>query len=190
MTVAALVLAAGASRRLGQPKQLLPIGGEPLVRRIAQRALAACDVACVVVGAGADEVIAALGELAVAFTHAPDWREGMGASLRRGVAWATAAGHDAVAVLTCDQPRLTIEHVRRLVEHHRATGGVVASRYAGTIGVPAVFPRWRFADLLALRGDRGARSLVRSDPDALALDWPDGEFDLDTPDDLQSFPGG
>lgn len=187
MTVAALVLAAGASRRLGQPKQLVSIEGVPLVRRIAQHALAACDAVCVVLGACADEVELALSGLPVALAHAPDWREGMAASLRRGVAWASVAGHDAVAVFTCDQPRLTTEHARLLVAYFRAGGGLaVASRYADTIGVPAVFSRARFAELLSLRGDQGARSLLRTDPDVIELDWPDGELDLDTPADLAS----
>ena len=81
--------------------------------------------------------------------------------------------------------RLTSEHARLLVAHYRAGGGVaVASRYADTLGVPAVFGRTRFADLLSLRGDQGARSLLRGDPDVIALDWPDGALDIDTPDDL------
>jgi molybdenum cofactor cytidylyltransferase len=189
MTIAGLVLAAGASRRLGQAKQLLSIGGQPLVRRIALRARAACDATCVVVGAHADEIAWALAGLDVAIAFAPEWREGMAASLRIGVAWATNAGHDAVAVFTCDQPRLSTAHAIALVSTYRAGGGAtVASRYADTVGVPAVLARSRFPELLALRGDHGARAILRRDPELVAIDWPDGAFDLDTPADLAALP--
>lgn len=187
MTVAAIVLAAGGSRRLGQPKQLLAVDGVPLVRRIAERARAACDTACVVLGARADEIAPALDGLGVPILVAVDWLEGMAASLRLGVHWAALSGHDAVAIFTCDQPRLTVEHARHIVEQHRATGRSVASRYAGTVGVPAVLGRVRFADLLHLHGDRGARSLLRKDPVVVAVDWPDGALDIDTPADAAAL---
>lgn len=190
MTVAALVLAAGASRRLGRPKQLLAIDCVPLVRRIAERARAACDAACVVVGADGGRVSAALAGLDVSIVYAPDWAEGMAASLRRGVEWAVGAGHDAVATFTCDQPRLSVEHATVLVATYRAASGpsaVVASRYADTLGVPAVFGRARYPDLLAQHGDHGARALLRDDRDVIAVDWPDGAFDIDTPADAATY---
>ncbi|NVB85586.1 MAG: NTP transferase domain-containing protein, partial [Kofleriaceae bacterium] len=110
------------------------------------------------------------------------------ASLRLGVAWASQAGHDGVAVFTCDQPRLSVAHARALVDAFRAGGGAaVASRYEGTLGVPAVFGRARYAELFALRGDQGARSLLRRDPAVIAIDWPDGAHDVDTPADLASL---
>lgn len=186
MTIGAVVLAAGASRRLGRPKQLVMIDGTPLVRRIAERAGAVCDEVCVVVGAHADRIAAALHGLDVRLAYAPDWNEGMAASLRHGVAWAANAGHDAVALFACDQPRLSHEHVLALVAAHRGSGAVVASRYADTLGVPAIFGRARFGDLLAQRGDRGARALLRDDPNVVAIEWPDGAFDVDTPADLEA----
>lgn len=187
MTVAAIVLAAGGSRRLGQPKQLLAVDGVPLVRRIAERARAACDAACVVLGARVDEIAPALDGLGVRTLVAVDWLEGMAASLRCGVEWAAVTGHDAVAIFTCDQPRLSVEHALQLVERHRATGESVASRYAGTLGVPAVLGRAWFPDLVRLRGDRGARAVLREDPCVIAVDWPDGAFDIDTPADAAAL---
>lgn len=185
MSVAALVLAAGASRRFGQPKQLVSVDGMPLVRCIAERARAACPDVCVVLGSCSDRVALALSGLDVALVYATDWFAGMGASLRAGVAWAEAASHDSVIILTCDQPRLTSAHVAALVSAHEAhAGALVASRYADTLGVPAVFGRAHFPALLALGGDRGARALLRSHPDVVAIDWPDGALDIDTPADL------
>ena len=137
--------------------------------------------------------------LDVAIVVADDWAEGMAASLRRGVAWASAAGHDAIAMFTCDQPRLSLDHATALVATFRASlsdpgttisperSMIIASRYADTLGVPAVFGRDRYPDLLAQRGDRGARALLRGDRDVIAVDWPDGAFDIDTPADAATY---
>ena len=85
--------------------------------------------------------------------------------------------------------RFVVAHAEALVARHRAGGGAaVASRYEGTLGVPAVFGRTRFPELLALRGDQGARALLRHDPGVLVVDWPDGALDIDTPGDLATFP--
>lgn len=183
MTIAAVVLAAGSSSRLGRPKQLLPCDGEPLVRVIAQRARAACDAACVVLGAQIDDIWPALAELDVDVIECTTWSEGMSASLRTGVRWARDAGHEAIVICACDQPRLTTEHVARLIAERAP---IVASRYAGTLGIPALFGAAHYDELLALDGDRGARALLRA-RDVTAIDWPDGAFDLDTPEAVAAF---
>jgi molybdenum cofactor cytidylyltransferase len=174
MTIAGIVLAAGASRRLGEPKQLLDCDGEPLVRVIAHRVRAATDATCVVVGAV--DLAAALAGLEVNIVPCANWSEGMAASLRAGVEWARS--HEAVVVAACDQPDLDVGHVRALIETYRRTGGVVASRYANTSGVPALFPATMFDALTALQGDRGARALLGN---AQVIEWPAGARDLDTP---------
>jgi CTP:molybdopterin cytidylyltransferase MocA len=174
MTIAGIVLAAGASRRLGEPKQLLDCDGEPLVRVIARRIRAATDATCVVVGAV--DLTAALDGLHVDMVPCPRWSEGMAASLCAGIAWART--HEAVIVAACDQPDLDVDHVRALIEMYRRTGGIVASRYDNISGVPALFPRAMFDALTKLEGDRGARALLG---DAHVIDWPAGARDLDTP---------
>ena len=179
--VSVILLAAGGSRRLGRPKQLVAIGGEPLVRRIARVAAEVAGEVIVVLGARAEEVAGALDGLAVSTVINERWEEGVGASIACG-ALASRPG-SALLVLTCDQPRLTASHLAALLAAHAASGGVVASRYAGTLGVPAVFPPALRGALGALGGDRGAKSLLLAHQ-AAAIEWPAGEDDIDTEADL------
>jgi CTP:molybdopterin cytidylyltransferase MocA len=166
---AAVILAAGASRRLGRPKQIVEIEGEPLVHRIARIALTACDDVAVV--GGAVPLRDALLDLPVALVENVFWAEGISSSIRAGVTWASHA--DSVLLLTCDQTLLDTTHLHALLR----AGRLAASRYAGVLGVPAVFPRAYFPALLALEGDRGAQPLLE---DAVPVDWPAGAHDLDT----------
>lgn len=177
MSIAAIVLAAGASRRLGSPKQLVMLGGETLLERAVRVAgRAGCSPVIVVLGAEAEIVLRGLPEGAVPVRN-DQWKEGMGASIRAGVraCEAVAAG---VVVMTCDQPAVTAEHLQSLM----AGPEVKASRYAGRNGVPAFFPKKYFEQLMALKGETGARDLLRS---AEALELKDGELDVDTAEDLQ-----
>lgn len=181
----AVVLAAGASRRLGQAKQLLRIGGESLVRRAARLALTTEPLAtAVVVGAHADAVFAEVRDLPVRRVDSSDWRAGMGVSLQAGLAALPAACAGALIVL-CDQPALDAGHLRRLCATWRSdTGRAVASGYAGGIGVPALLPRAWFADL-ARSGDAGARDLItRRRDEVVAVDNEALAFDIDRSEDL------
>jgi CTP:molybdopterin cytidylyltransferase MocA len=169
MTVAAAILAAGESRRLGRRKQLVEIEGEPLLRRTARIALASrADRVAAVLGAYREEIEPSLAGLAVEVVDNPEWREGMGSSIRAAVAW--ARGAEFLLLLVCDQPHLATPHLDALI----ARRALVGSRYAGTIGVPALVPAERFDDLAALRGDRGARGMFVD-----AIDWEPGSIDLD-----------
>lgn len=157
-----VLLAAGRSRRLGEAKQLLEIGGEKLVRRAARLALATSPLdAVVVTGDHADAVEEALRGLAVRCVVAEDFDEGMGRSLAAGLRHLDSACTGALVVV-CDQPALTAEHLARLVEAwEAASSSAAASGYAGTVGVPAVLPRAWFPPLMSACGDRGARDLLR-----------------------------
>ena len=184
-----VLLAAGASRRLGRPKQTVLIDGEPLVARMAGLALATDPRALVVsLGAQADAVRRALGDLGddprVRCAEAADWARGMGASLRAGLD-ALPDDCDAALVLLCDQPALTVAHLQRLLTAWRGDPQhASASAYAGVLGVPAVLPRaWWPA--LAACGDRGARDLLRARAaEVNAVAAAGLERDLDTPADL------
>jgi CTP:molybdopterin cytidylyltransferase MocA len=159
---AAIVLAAGGSRRLGRPKQLLEIDGVPLLRRAVETALATGPVhAVVVLGAESQRMRAALADLRVEAVECPDWAEGMGASLRAGIT-RMPVGADGALVVLCDQPALDSAHLASLVASWRESPAcAVASRYAGVRGVPALLPRAWFGELAAARGDAGARELLR-----------------------------
>ena len=193
--IAGLVLAAGGSRRLGTPKQLmLDESGETLVVRAVRTLLAArCTPLVVVTGGEADAVESAvrhaLGGRPVRCVHNPAWESGMGTSIARGVG---ELPHSASAVLiaTCDMPDVTVSHLRELVA--LTTGGRqrVASAYGNpttpTLGIPAVLPRGDWPTLAALTGDVGARELLRA-PGTLSVFLRRGMFDLDTPDDVAAW---
>ncbi|MBI4911553.1 MAG: nucleotidyltransferase family protein [Acidobacteria bacterium] len=180
MADAAVLLAAGASRRLGRPKQLEEIHGEALIHRAARLALeAGFSPVLVVLGHGADRVGKALEDLAVQAVHNPGWEEGMASSIRAGVS-ALPPEAESVLLLVCDQLALA----RGLLETFRAVhagspGLTLASAYEGGLGVPALFPRARFPELMGLRGDRGAKGLLEDG--ALGIPFPGGERDLDLP---------
>jgi molybdenum cofactor cytidylyltransferase len=172
--IPAVVLAAGASKRLGEPKQLVTIAGETLLERAVRTAReAGCSPVVVVLGAGHVEILGytRLGD-AVQVINA-EWAEGMASSIRLGMRTVVADGADGVVLMACDQPAVTALHLRALM----ASGEVMASAYAERRGVPAYFPASAFAALMELQGDVGARELLR---DAGAIDLPDGEVDVDT----------
>lgn len=178
--VAAVVLAAGASTRLGSPKQLVMLGEETLLER-AIRAAREAGCSPVVVVLGADyEVIAAntyLGDAVPVVNE--EWAQGMGSSVALGVRTVglLSKGLDGLVLMVCDQPAVTVGHLQLLMKGTE----VAASRYSGKNGVPAFFPAKCFEELTQLRGDVGARELLRA---ACYEELADGELDVDTEEDL------
>jgi len=182
----AVLLAGGASRRLGFPKQLIEIDGEPLLRRVARALLATSPLDCVVVlGHEPERMRAALDGLPVRSVVAEQHARGMSASLAAGIAALDAHCQAALVALT-DQPALDAAHLIALRDAWRcAPDHAVASAYADTRGVPAVLPRAWFAEIAQLRGDVGARDLLRaSDRAIVAIAAAALERDLDRPQDL------
>jgi molybdenum cofactor cytidylyltransferase len=174
--VAAVVLAAGASRRLGRAKQLVEVGGETLLKRAVRVAVEAELEPVFVVVRSADVARGLLGCEAVVNALA---EEGMASSIRAGVARARELGVVGVVVMACDQVALRAEHLRDLcAEVDRVTG----SGYVGKVGIPAYFPAENFGELMELRGDVGARELLRGAvavvDEGLGLDV-DTEADVD-----------
>ena len=182
--IAAAILAAGASRRLGRPKQLVPARGTTLLRAIAEQACASsCDRIAVVVGAHAERIVPTLDGLPLAMQIYTFWPEGVASSIRSAAAWAWRMRADALVLLVGDQPRLATAHVDALCDVFRKTARSVGSRYAGIVGVPAVFTADQLPQLVALGGDTGARRVLLAAAPEI-VDWPDGELDIDTPEQL------
>lgn len=179
MTSAAIILAAGASTRLGSPKQLVSLQQETLLDRAIRTAReAGCAPIVVVLGANAARIQQACPLPDTQILINPDWQEGMASSLRLAIA--ALHGKDSTLVLTCDMPTVTPGHLQALV----AGGTLTASAYAGCKGVPAFFPASTFPALCALKGDAGARALLQSAP---TIPLPHGDLDVDTPEDLAAM---
>jgi CTP:molybdopterin cytidylyltransferase MocA len=169
--IAAVVLAAGASTRLGRPKQIVVIDGETLVERAVRTASAAgLSPVILVVADKAREVAGAQSILN------PDANEGIASSIRCGVN--AAAGCDGVVLMTCDQPALTADHLRALCG---AGDAAMGSAYAGKVGIPAYFPASMFGELMQLEGDTGARGLLSR---ARSISAEELSFDIDTEEDI------
>ena len=183
-----ILLAAGGSTRLGQPKQLLPFAGRTLLRHAAETAVdSGCAPLIAVLGADADRMRQEFDGLpAFTLLENPDWRDGMASSLRCGIAALTTSADpvEAVVVLLCDQPFVTPSLLQTLVAA-RAGGDFAAavSVYeSGASGPPCIFARRLFPDLLALRGAEGARQVLRGLPKeaVVRVAFPEGDQDVDT----------
>lgn len=188
-STAVIVLAAGASRRLGRPKQLLPFGGTTLLRHAVRSALdSGCRPVVVVLGCRSEEMAPQLDGLPVRLALNPDWREGMSSSIRSGLQalQGVSDATDSVILMTCDQPAVNGELLDRLADAQRRSGSPVAAcRYAGVLGVPALFCASLYPELEALRGDQGARAVLRRHSrQAASVDFPQGEYDIDRPEDV------
>jgi molybdenum cofactor cytidylyltransferase len=194
--VGLILLAAGASTRLGgnSPKQLLLYKDKTLLRHAAETACASqCVVRVVVLGAQYERFEREIDDLEVAICVNPNWQEGMGSSLRAGleslIASSVGENLTGVVVILCDQPLLTTAHLDSLIVAHTNTPEqIIASDYGERCGVPCLFPRAFFPELLSLSGDEGARQLLRKNKDNLiAVAFSEGKFDIDTLHDWQKL---
>ncbi len=187
--VGIVLLAAGPSQRMKTPKQVLQFRGRSLLGT-ALEAAAGTDADCilVVLGSGAAGVSREIVSAAVRTIDNPGWREGLASSLRAGVA-ALPPALRAVLFMVCDQPLVTGAHLNRLISAYRTTGApVVASAYSGTLGVPALFDRALFPEILALRGDVGAKQVIlRHRAEATVIPFSAGAVDIDSPSDYRRW---
>jgi molybdenum cofactor cytidylyltransferase len=184
-----LVLAAGASRRLGQPKQLVKLAGRPALHIVVSNAVAVAGHAVtVVVGAHAREMTHLLAHSPASVVVNRHWEEGMASSLRFGVA-SLPAGCEAAMVLLGDQVAITADDLKRLVSAWKGEASMIAaSVYEQRVGVPAIFPRFCFSELAELRGDQGARMVLeRNNYRLVRVPMPNAAVDLDTPEDLAAL---
>lgn len=196
-SVGALLLAAGSSSRLGQPKQLLRWQGQTLLRNAARGALeSGVSPVVVVLGSRPDLMAPELAGLPVQIVTNGDWETGMGSSLTFGLQALEARASkppDAVLVLLCDQPLVTAAHLQTILDRYAdSKKHVVASEYSeGVTGPPCLFSRAFFPKLRTLSPAQGARALLgRLSPEECArVPFPGGLMDVDTPNDWERVRG-
>ena len=190
-----IILAAGESKRMGSPKQLLQIEGKSLIHRTAEIALATdCYPVVMVIGANKPQIAPEIVDLPLTIIDNPMWHEGMSSSVKIGLAgvYMTYKEVEAVIILVCDQPYLSVSLLERMVEIYTTKKPrLIACRYGEELGVPALFDRTLFEELLDLKGDKGAKPVLMKHLDeAHILQFEAGSIDLDTPDEYQAFLDG
>jgi CTP:molybdopterin cytidylyltransferase MocA len=185
------ILAAGASRRLGQPKQLMLLDGETLLRRQCRIALEAnIGPVVVILGCHADRCAESVAGLPLSIRLNEHWTEGLAASIRMATSVAIETNSRGLLILHADQYRLTAEDLQNLHVVWAGSGGVRACRasHRDYFGPPVILPSGSFRDVLKLKGDQGARPVLASFPPDLLIDvpMPSAVYDLDLPEQIST----
>jgi molybdenum cofactor cytidylyltransferase len=188
--IAAVILAAGESKRLGQPKQLLEFGGETLIGRICRiTANSKVDDFLVVNGAFQQKVEAVTSILKVSSHHNPVWKSGLGSSIKLGLSFFQNKYPEleALIYLLVDQPLLKVRHLDEMLETYRNWPlDVVASAYGDTVGVPVLYGSTVFSELMQLKDTDGGKKIIFNPKFRTAsIPFPEGLYDLDTMEDYQ-----
>ncbi|HWZ35222.1 MAG TPA: nucleotidyltransferase family protein [Mucilaginibacter sp.] len=181
---ALIILAAGSSSRLGFPKQTLLYKGKTLIEIAVEAALKSkCNQVIVVLGAGADKIKPYISNDSIQVIENPDWEEGIASSIRMAIRF---IAHDEsitdVLFMLCDQPFVNRSLIDNLIGKRQETGSkIVACAYNDTVGVPALFDRTLFPQLLSLKGQEGAKKIIGSYPDVVTtVPFEKGQIDIDT----------
>ncbi|WP_247235465.1 NTP transferase domain-containing protein [Telluribacter sp. SYSU D00476] len=191
MPIGIIILAAGASQRMGTPKQALPIeDGKSLIQKTVETALATdLRPVVVVVGANKKEVVPELAGQPVTIIDNTLWQEGMASSVRMGLAGAylTERKLEAVLMLVCDQPYVTSSLLNHMVVTLKESGKkAVVCRYGESWGVPVLIGSQLFEEMTHLKGEQGAKPLLEKHLNEVAfVDFDQGNIDIDTPDDYR-----
>lgn len=198
MKVGIVILAAGASTRMGAPKQLLHIDGKSLIKRMAEMAMDTPAYPIVVVlGANRTMIRPELDRMPITIIDNPQWEAGMASSIKMGLvgAYMTLKDLEAVIFLTVDMPYVSprlieeiIAKAEKIEEGKEETPDIVACRYGGQMGIPVLFKRKLFNDLLELSGDNGAKKVILANKEkTVTIDFPQGKTDLDTIEEYRNF---
>lgn len=183
-----IILAAGASVRMGKPKQLLEFNGETLLQRAIQTALdSECRPIVVVLGAQIGVLKNEIRDFDVQIVENSDWKKGMSSSIKKGLEKLLQINKQigGVLIMVCDQPFVSAELINQIIETHRKTNSlIVASEYNETLGVPALFNSRMFPQLLDLESSGGAKKIIKQfQKETAVVLFEKGEFDIDTPED-------
>ncbi|MBD2162867.1 nucleotidyltransferase family protein [Calothrix membranacea FACHB-236] len=190
--IAIMILAAGASTRMGTPKQLLLYQGRSLVQYITEIAIASvCEPVVIVLGAYAEQIRPQINELPVTIVENLDWALGMGSSIKAGMDLLNSLNQKitAVVIVLCDQPFLLPEIINQLVDaYHTTQKPIIACEYAKTLGVPALFSHQFFAELATLPSNSGAKKVIQNNLNQVfSIPFNLGNIDIDTPSDYEKL---
>jgi molybdenum cofactor cytidylyltransferase len=188
--VGIILLAAGSSSRMGEPKQLLEINRQPLLRLMAKQAVdSKANETIVVVGHRADEIKKTIQDLSLKILFNEHSENGMGSSVKCGISFLKENDFAAALIITCDQPFLTSSHLNKMMEAYRHGKNLLAaSKYSDSVGIPALFDQKLFDQLLSIDDSQGAKKVINENiSGALILDFPQGEIDLDTVEDYRAY---
>lgn len=190
-TTAIVILAAGKSARLGQPKQLLPFKGKSLICHCVEIAKKVVKNVVVVTGAERKRIESELNNSNVEIVYNPDWEEGMASSIRAGLTYLREKNPDIneVIFMVCDQPFVTTDLLLKLIsEKQHSSKSIVASFYSEIAGTPVIFDKSIFPELMELSGDVGARKIIIKNKERMStVDFPLGNVDMDTADDYKKL---
>lgn len=192
MNAGAVILAAGGSRRMGRPKQLLKYDGASLVARAVEAATGAgCSPVVVVLGSSRQSIARELAGRDAVLVVNEEWEKGMGTSIRQGISAVQRERVDGAILMLCDQPRVGAESLRRLIDGARSSRlPISAAGYGGTTGTPSYFSRETFPELLALADDAGGKGVIRWDPSRVCVvPMDEAALDVDTPEDWFDLQG-
>ncbi|MFD2201205.1 nucleotidyltransferase family protein [Shivajiella indica] len=190
-SIGIILLAAGASNRLGRPKQLLEFEGKSLLEKAIKWAkLSLATHFVVVLGANADEIRKKIDQNGCSIIVNVDWPSGMGSSMKKGLKHLTDLHQvDGVLLMLCDQPYANADVLNALIQTYwESEKGIIASRYQNTLGVPALFDKKYFGEMLNLKSSEGAKKIILShSDDTEAIDFPLGAIDIDTEEDYEKL---
>ena len=181
-----LVLAAGGSRRFGGLKQVVELQGKSLLRRAVECAVAVVENrVLVILGIKAKKLEREIRDYDIQIIENLNWENGVASSIRAGIS-ALPEHCNGVLILFCDQPFITMTHLRELIgAWNRDQSKIIASRYSKTFGVPAIIPRKYFTAMMKLTGDKGAKSIILENREHVeSVELPEAAFDIDTQSDL------
>ncbi len=193
MKVGLVILAAGESSRMGSPKQLLPVFGVQMLKYLILEGFETiCSPITVVLGANKDKIVPILKNMPIVIIDNPDWKSGLSSSIKVGLVGTYLADKtiDAVIFLASDMPFVNATVINDLIALAKTNSdkSIIASKYSGKYGIPILFKRETFEKLLDLKGDIGAKQILKDyDEDILGLDFSNGNIDLDTKEDYFKF---
>lgn len=189
--VAIIIVAAGSSSRMNTAKQLLPLGDSTLLgNAVAQAKNSDAEDVFIVLGANSEKIRLQQELYKAVFVENKDWKQGIGSSIAAGIKYVAENGNfEGILLMLGDQPLIDSSYLNQLIaEFRKDSSKIIATKYPKSKGIPAIFPKKYFSQLLLLKGDAGAKSLLNSKKSSvLALDAGIKIMDVDTPEEYREF---